>query len=67
MVLVELMTLYDPIAAQLARGRLVAAGIDAVVFDGSIASLIGPGVSGVRLLVDEHHERDARALLADLE
>ncbi len=66
MALIELATLYDPVAAQLARGRLVAAGIDAIVFDGSIASLIGPGVSGVRLLVDEDQEADARALLADL-
>ncbi len=66
MPLVKLVTLYDPVAAQLAHGRLVAAGIDAVVFDTSIASLIGSGVSGVRLLVAADQEADARALLDDL-
>ena len=66
MALVVVDTIYDPIVAEMARGRLAAAGIDAHVFDGGIASVIGPGVSGVRLLVDEAHEDDARALLADL-
>ena len=65
MALVEIDTLFDGVEAQIMRGRLQAAGIDAVLFDGAIASLIGPGLSGVRLLVEEGDEDAARALLAD--
>jgi len=64
---IELETIYDPVAAQIVCGRLQAAGIDAMILDGAIASLIGPGVSGVRLLVDEAQAEQARALLADYE
>lgn len=64
MIVVE--TLYDRVAAEIARGRLEAAGIAALVFDSGVASLIGPGVSGVRLMVDAADEADARALLADI-
>lgn len=63
--LVVVETLYDRVAAEIARGRLESAGIPAMVFDGAIASVIGPGVSGVRLMVDARDEHDARALLAD--
>ena len=62
----ELEILYDSTAAQLACGRLRAAGIDAQLFDASIASLIGPGLSGIRLMVDADQADDARALLAAL-
>ena len=61
--LIVLDTVYDPVAATIMRSRLETAGIGAVVFDGHIASIIGPGVSGVRLMVDEGDEADARALL----
>ena len=44
MALVEIDTLFDGVEAQIMRGRLQAAGIDAVLFDGAIASLIGPGL-----------------------
>ncbi len=67
MSLVVVETLFDRIAGEIARGRLQAAGIDAVLFDGGIASVIGSGLSGVRLMVDDADEAAARALLDDLE
>jgi len=63
MSLIVLDTVFDPVEAAIMRSRLETAGIGAVVFDGHIASLIGPGVSGVRLMVDAADEADARALL----
>jgi len=63
--MVEIENLYDPVAASIVRGRLEAAGIAAVVLDAGIASMIGSGVSGVRVLVDEADAANARALLAD--
>ena len=63
MALVVLETLFDPVAAEIMRMRLEAGGIEAVVFDAGIASLIGPGLSGVRLMVLEDDEAAARALL----
>ena len=67
MSLVVVETLFDRMAAEIARGRLEAAGIDAVLFDAGIASVIGSGLSGVRLMVDDGDEAAARALLDDLE
>jgi len=67
MSLVVVETLFDRMAGEIARGRLESAGIAAVLFDGGIASAIGSGVSGVRLMVDDADEVAARALLADLE
>lgn len=66
MALIVVETLFDRIAGEIARGRLQSAGIDAVLFDGGIASVIGSGLSGVRLMVDDTDEAAARALLADL-
>ncbi len=66
MTLVLVETLFDRTAAEIARGRLEAAGIPAVLFDGGIASVIGSGVSGVRLMVDADDALAAAALLADL-
>jgi len=63
--LVEVETLYDRMAAEIARGRLETAGIDAVLFDAGIASLIGGGLSGVRVMVDAADAAAARALLKD--
>ncbi len=65
MALIEIETVFDPVAAEIMRSRLEAGGIGAVVFDSGIASLIGPGLSGVRLMVDSDDETMARALLAD--
>lgn len=64
MPLVTLETVFDPMAAEIMRMRLEAGGIDAVVFDTGIASLIGPGLSGVRLMVLDEDETAARALLS---
>ena len=65
--LVVVETLFDRIAGEIARGRLQSAGIDAVLFDGGIASVIGGGLSGVRLMVEADDEAAARALLDDLD
>jgi hypothetical protein len=43
--------------------RLESGGIEAVVFDAGIVSLIGAGLSGVRLMVLDEDEAEARALL----
>jgi hypothetical protein len=57
-------TLFSPVEAEIVRSRLAAAGIIAVLFDAGIASLIGPGVSGIRVMVDADDEARARAELA---
>ncbi|MBC7505635.1 MAG: DUF2007 domain-containing protein [Sandarakinorhabdus sp.] len=64
MALVTLETVFDPIEAQIMRMRLEAGGIEAVLFDAGIASLIGPGLSGVRVMVLDDDEAAARALLS---
>lgn len=64
MPLVTLETLSDPMAAEFMRMRLEAGGIDAVLFDSGIGSLIG-NVLGVRVMVLDEDEAAARALLAD--
>jgi hypothetical protein len=65
MPLVTLETLFDPIAAEIIRMRLEAGGIEAVLFDNGIASLIGAGLSGVRVMVLDEDEAEARLLLAE--
>lgn len=64
MPLVTLETVFNPVEAEIMRMRLETGGIDAVLFDAGIASLIGPGLSGVRLMVLDDDEAAARALLA---
>jgi hypothetical protein len=64
MPLVTLATIFDPMEAEIMRNRLDASGIEAVLFDNGIASLIGSGLSGVRLMVLDEDEATARALLA---
>jgi Putative prokaryotic signal transducing protein len=63
MPLITLETLFSPVEAEIMRMRLESGGIDAVVFDAGIVSLIGPGLSGVRLMVLDEDEAAARALL----
>ncbi|MFZ4111074.1 MAG: DUF2007 domain-containing protein [Polymorphobacter sp.] len=63
MPLVTLATIFDPMEAEIMRNRLDAGGIEAVLFDAGIASLIGSGLSGVRLMVLDEDEGAARALL----
>lgn len=57
-------TLFSPVEAEIVRSRLAAAGIECVLFDAGIASLIGPGVSGIRVMVAEQDAALARAELA---
>jgi hypothetical protein len=64
MPLITLETLFSPVEAEIMRMRLEAGGIEAVLFDAGIASLIGPGLSGVRLMVLDEDEAAARALLS---
>jgi len=64
MPLVTLATIFDPMEAEIMRNRLDGGGIEAVLFDNGIASLIGSGLSGVRLMVLDEDEVAARALLA---
>lgn len=64
MPLVTLATIFDPIEAEIMRTRLEAGGIEAVLFDAGITSLIGSGLSGVRLMVLDDDEAAARALLS---
>ena len=66
MALVEIQKLYDGAAAEIVRGWLGSAGIDAVLFDESLASLLGGGFSGVRVMVDAADAAAARALLAEV-
>jgi hypothetical protein len=63
MSLVTLETIFSPIEAEVKRATLEAAGIEAVLFDAGIASLIGSGLSGVRLMVLDEDADAARALL----
>lgn len=63
MSLITLKTIYDPVEAQVMRTSLAAAGIEAVLFDAGIASLIGSGLSGVRLMVLDEDADAARSLL----
>jgi hypothetical protein len=65
MPLVTLETIFSPIEAEVKRATLDAAGIEAVLFDMGIASLIGSGLSGVRLMVLDEDEVAARAVLAE--
>jgi Putative prokaryotic signal transducing protein len=57
-------TLYSPVEAAIVRSRLESVGIPAVLFDAGIASLIGPGVSGIRVMVDADDLALARTELA---
>ena len=63
MPLVTLETVFNPVEAEIMRMRLEAGGIEAMVFDAGIASLIGPGISGVRLMVLNNDAAAARVLL----
>jgi hypothetical protein len=64
MPLATLVTLFDRQEAEIVRARLDAGGIESVLFDAGIASLIGPGLSGVRVMVLDEDEAAARRMLA---
>ncbi len=63
--LVEVDRVFDSVGAEIVRGYLESAGIEAVLFDSGLASLLG-GVSGVRVMVAPDDAAAARALLAEI-
>ena len=65
MPLVEIAMFQNPIAAEVARGRLASDGIESVLFGGGLASL-GPGsMTPARLMVEEEDRAAAAAILAE--
>jgi hypothetical protein len=65
MALVELALFQNPIAAEVARGRLASEGIETVLFGGGLASLGLGSMSPARLMVDERDLAAASAILAE--
>jgi hypothetical protein len=65
MALVEIASFPDPLAAQMARARLAAEGIDSVLFDAGLSSLGLGGMVPARLMVGEDDRADAERLLGD--
>jgi hypothetical protein len=65
MALVELALFQNPIAAEVARGRLESEGIEAVLFGSGLASLGLGAMSPARLMVDEIDREAAEAILAE--
>ena len=65
MALVELAIFQNPIAAEVARGRLASEGIEAVLFGGGLASLGLGSMSPARLTVDESDLTAAKTILAE--
>ena len=55
----------NPIAAEVARGRLASEGIETVLFGGGVASLGLGSMTPARLMVDESDFRTAAAILAE--
>jgi hypothetical protein len=63
MALVELAMFQNPVAAEVARGRLASDGIESVLFGGGLASLGLGSMSPARLMVEEEDLATARAIL----
>lgn len=61
--LVELITLNDVPLASILKGRLLADGIEAELFDAHFSGLLGGGYPGIRLMVPAADEVRARHLL----
>jgi hypothetical protein len=61
--LVALKTYHDQFEAEIVAGRLRAAGIEALVFDGNFVSSYGAGLPVRLMVLDEDVDR-ARALIA---
>jgi len=64
MALVEIETFPNAMIAEMARARLAAEGIEAVLFDGGVASLGLGGLMPARLMVPEADKALALRLLA---
>ena len=65
MALVELAMFQNPIAAEVARGRLASEGIETILFGGGVASLGLGSMTPARLMVEESDLRAAAAILAE--
>lgn len=63
MSLVEIARLNDVALAQILHGRLLSEGIEAHLFDAGFSSLLGGGFPGIRLMVAEENEDQARKIL----
>ncbi|WP_454885976.1 putative signal transducing protein [Sphingomonas oryzagri] len=64
MALVEIETFPNAMIAEMARARLAAEGIEAVLFDGGVASIGLGGLMPARLMVPEADEALATKVLA---
>jgi hypothetical protein len=65
MALSEVGSFADPVIAEMARGRLAAEGIDAVLLGAGVASLGLGGLAPVQLMVDPRDRLRATRILAD--
>ncbi|MEM8826422.1 MAG: DUF2007 domain-containing protein [Pseudomonadota bacterium] len=63
MAMIEIARFHTPIEADLARARLEAAGLDALLLDHNLASAFGGAMMPSRLMVLPADERRARELL----
>tara|TARA_R100000501_G_scaffold5804_1_gene12736 strand:- start:22080 stop:22286 length:207 start_codon:yes stop_codon:yes gene_type:complete len=66
MPMVEIARFHGPVEADLARARLDAAGIEALLLDHNLSSAFGGAMMPSRLMVLDEDEDEARALLADV-
>lgn len=66
MALVEIGAFADTHIAEMARGLLMAEGIDAVLFDSGLSSLGLGAMTPARLMVDSVDQARAERLLAEL-
>ena len=65
MALVELAIFQNPIAAEVARGRLASQGIETLLFGGGLASLGLGSMSPARVMVEEQDLQLAQEILAE--
>jgi Putative prokaryotic signal transducing protein len=55
----------EPVAAEMAKGRLDSAGIESFLVGENAALLYGSGLGGLQLQVRSKDEADARTILQD--
>ncbi len=67
MPLVEVASFQNPIAGEVARARLAADGIEAVLFGGGLASLGLGAMTPARLMVEQSDLEAAAAILGGAE
>ena len=63
--MIEVATFADPTIAGMARGRLAAEGIPAILLGAGLASLGLGVIAPVRLMVEPHDRARADAILGD--